>query len=165
MQIKSTDLTITISNLKPPLFAINHPWNVCITDRSKHWYLTHSSYRWISTMRKHYWKWGNMCIQMCVYLMKTWLNDLSGVLNIAIVFLSAYDYFIFYVLIATTRGRCRKHKCEWCYQPDGGEMGKEEYCCHPYCLGGCSGPTAADCFVSFLNNSTALAVTPPSFTW
>ncbi|KAM7536351.1 hypothetical protein Aperf_G00000083560 [Anoplocephala perfoliata] len=39
------------------------------------------------------------------------------------------------------RGRCKKHNCDWCFETES-----EEYCCHPACLGGCTGPTDSDCF-------------------
>ncbi|KAL5106215.1 hypothetical protein TcWFU_005081 [Taenia crassiceps] len=43
------------------------------------------------------------------------------------------------------RERCKKRSCRWCYETAG--LKREEYCCHPSCLGGCTGPTDADCFV------------------
>ncbi|VDM16006.1 unnamed protein product, partial [Hydatigera taeniaeformis] len=45
----------------------------------------------------------------------------------------------------SARGRCKKRDCEWCYETKG--PNREEYCCDTSCLGGCTGPTNADCFV------------------
>ncbi|VDK40887.1 unnamed protein product [Taenia asiatica] len=50
-----------------------------------------------------------------------------------------------WVRACAPRGRCKKRNCMWCYETEG--LNREEYCCHPSCLGGCTGPTDADCFV------------------
>ncbi|CUT99106.1 melanoma receptor tyrosine protein kinase [Echinococcus multilocularis] len=62
---------------------------------------------------------------------------LPGFLN-ALTFMHRQDDCI-------SRGRCKKRNCEWCYETKGASS--EEHCCDTSCLGGCTGPTNADCFV------------------
>ncbi|KAM3176794.1 hypothetical protein ACTXT7_005810 [Hymenolepis weldensis] len=51
-----------------------------------------------------------------------------------------------FAFVESSRGRCKKHNCDWCFQTSDLGSESEEYCCHPSCLGGCTGLTESDCY-------------------